>query len=184
MVGTMIKACPIEKLPNRFSLGTARCWLFSLALSISALAWAASDWPVFEGAWFTVAYPPSFTPRPSLPSPSRGEGYDSVRFVGPDGAVAFYVFAPQWGGDPVDIRPLEGKERLAEESRTEKGLVVVRWYRYERLDKAWFRSYQDKTDSLSNTRVVIGMEYRGREEYSMWRGDYERFKQSLVQYAD
>src|SRR5690242_4846750 len=53
---------------------------------------------LFRGAWFEVRAPATFVVKPSLKS-STADGYDSVEFVAPDGAVTFYVFAPQWGGE-------------------------------------------------------------------------------------
>jgi hypothetical protein len=81
---------------------------------------------VFEGAWFQVAYPADFVAVPSLPS-ATAEGYDSAFFRSPDGAVEFYVFAPQWGGQPEDIALDPGREELVLTSINQRAMLD-RWH--------------------------------------------------------
>jgi len=58
----------------------------------------------FEGAWFDILCPERFTPRVSLVSSSSGKRKAESAFFGsPGGEVEFYVFSPQWSGEPADI---------------------------------------------------------------------------------
>jgi hypothetical protein len=57
----------------------------------------------YTGAWFRIQYPSTFTVRPSLHSETTDRGYDSAFFTAPDDSVEFYVFSPQWTGEPTDI---------------------------------------------------------------------------------
>jgi transposase len=129
VVGTMVKACPIGKLPNRFSLGTARCWLFALALSISSLASAASDWPVFEGAWFTVAYPPSFTAqiRSEIKgsTPSELEGWRSAAVAALAAPEEACASPQQTRQDKRRIQELEREVKRKEKAVAETAALLV-----------------------------------------------------------
>jgi len=79
---------------------------------------------IFEGAWFQVAYPADFTVRPSLES-SSAEGYDSAFFDSPDGEVTFYVFSPQWGGEPSDIALDPDTEAMQDSTPSTEGPVTT-----------------------------------------------------------
>ena len=83
-------------------------------LSTSMLASADE----YVGAWFKVWYPDSFEVIPSMASTTAGKGVDSAFFRSPDGQVEFYIFSPQWSGEPNDIaihpsRDLEGRRGKA-----------------------------------------------------------------------
>lgn len=80
----------------------------------------------FSGAWFEVEYPETFSADNSLKSYTNSEGFDSAVFTSPDGKVQFYIFSPQWSGEPTDIKVMPG-ERIKETSEEKKnGLFVKR----------------------------------------------------------
>jgi hypothetical protein len=149
-----------------------------------AVASAEDTWPTYRGAWFEIDYPPDFSVSPSLESPSMPGERDSAFFDAPDGNASFYVYSPQWGGDPVDIRLDADAETLASESESKKGDITVRWYTITAKDGSYSRSYQDRQDDLSGVRTVIGFRFRDGQARERHRAEYERFKASLRPFAD
>lgn len=142
-----------------------------------------SGYRVFEGAWFEITYPAAFTPVPSLVS-RTAEGYDSAEFVSPDERVAFYVFSPQWGGDPVDIAVDPERETLVSERRAEQEGRTIRWFTICATDGAYCRSYQDTSAQEGSLRTVFGIRYQSEDDRLEHLGDYIRFRRSLEAYAD
>lgn len=155
-----------------------------IALALTSGCVAEEAWPTYRGAWFEVDYPPGFAVSPSIESPSLPGEHDSAFFAAPDGSVSFYVYSPQWGGEPIDIRLDDGVERLASESESKQGEVTVRWYTIRAEDGSYAESYQDRQDALSGTRTVLGVRYRDDEAREHHRAEYLRFKTSLKQFAD
>ena len=139
-------------------------------------------WLSYKGAWFEVRYPSTFKVRPSLPGSSE-EIFDSVFFTAPDTAVEFYVFSPQWNGDPSDIQ-IKGNEVLVSKTSDKRGKVTVRRVTVKARDNSYTRSFEDTEDSATNTRKVFGIKYRDQSAYNRYRQTYLTFKQSLKQFAD
>jgi hypothetical protein len=138
---------------------------------------------VFEGAWFQVAYPADFVAVPSLPS-ATAEGYDSAFFKSPDGAVEFYVFAPQWGGQPEDIALDPGREELVAERTVEGRGRTVTWRTIASKDGSYERAYQITRDTAGPSLSAVGIKYRDPTALSAHRTAYARFKQSLELWAE
>jgi hypothetical protein len=137
----------------------------------------------FRGAWFRVWAPPGFQAVPSLKSGSAESGYDSVFFRSPDRQVEFYVFSPQWSGEPTDIA-LAPNERLATTETKTSAANVVTWYSIEATDGSYVRTYQDTRSSDGSVRWVVGLKYTSKAAFDAYRADYARFKSSLTQFAD
>lgn len=140
---------------------------------------------VYKGAWFEIKYPAAFRVGPSQRS-SSGQGYDSVFFTAPDGSVEFYVFSPQWNGEPGDIE-IKASEVLVSQT-SEKGHDIngdktVRRVTVKARDNSYSRSFED-TEWDNNTRKVFGIKYRDQSAYNRHRQTYLTFKQSLTQFAD
>lgn len=155
--------------------------LFVLAC---AAAWGGQgSWPVYKGAWFSISYPPGFTVRPAQRSATSAGGYDSAFFRSPDGRVEFYIFSPQWSGEPREIELNPAIEVLVEEKRQEGKGKQVRWVTVRAKDRSYHRSWVDEITGL-NTRTVFGISYRDQKSYQDYRQDYLRFKKSLRQFAD
>ena len=148
----------------------------------------------FSGEWFDVRYPAGFTVRRSLSEKEAPEQCLSAFFTSPDGAVVFYVFSPQWNGDPTDIalKPNEVLENQSEQHRdgplqsgTTKPLytITVRQKTARAKDRSYTRSWEDKETTL-NTRRVFGFQYRNEAARLRYRPAYLAFKASLRQYGD
>ncbi|HEY3396124.1 MAG TPA: hypothetical protein VGM19_00545 [Armatimonadota bacterium] len=139
-------------------------------------------WSVYRGAWFEVRYPQGFKVAPRQKSASAA-GYDGVSFLSPDGKVEFYVFSPQWSGEPDWIKPLAGEEveDQSTETRGESQAVQVTLRgpggKYE-------RAYVDVSNATAHTRHVFGIKYRNAAAYSDYLPLYLKFKESLQQFAD
>jgi hypothetical protein len=138
---------------------------------------------VFKGAWFEITYPADFTPVPSLHG-STAEGYDSATFISPDETVSFYVYAPQWGGEPTDITldPLR-ESVVSEKMETQDGLEV-RWLTICAKDGGYCRAYQDTMAYQGSVRTTVGITYRNEEARRQYLPEYLKFRQSLQQFAD
>jgi hypothetical protein len=130
---------------------------------LPALA-AEASWPTYQGAWFAISYPAGFTVRPSQKSATRTQGYDSVFFRSPDGQVEFYVYSPQWRGDPKDIELNPASEVLVDESREQGTDKLIRRVTIRAQDHSYYKSFVDETTS-HNTRTVLGIIYRDRNAY-------------------
>ena len=137
----------------------------------------------FEGAWFQVAYPADFAVAPSLPS-TTADGFDSAFFKSPDGAVEFYVFAPQWGGEPVDIALDPEREDVVSEKTVERGGQTLTWRTIAAKDGSYERAYQITEDPAGPSLWVVGIKYRDATTLSVYRPAYVRFKDSLELRAD
>jgi hypothetical protein len=142
-----------------------------------------NNWRGYKGAWFEVKYPATFQVHPSQRSSSAG-GYDSVFFTAPDGSVEFYVFSPQWNGEPNDVEINSRNEVLVSQSSDKRGSTTVRRVTVKARDNSYTRSFEDTADSATNTRKVFGIKYRNQDAYSRNRQSYLTFKQSLRQFAD
>lgn len=138
---------------------------------------------VFQGAWFEIRYPADFTPLPSLPS-RTAEGWDSAEFLSPDGRVSFYVYAPQWGGEPADIALDSQREALVSEKRTKQNDREIRWMTICARDGSYCRAYQDTTARQGTVRTIVGIRYRDEEVRRRYLPAYLKFRHSLQQFAD
>jgi hypothetical protein len=153
----------------------------------------------YKGAWFDVAHPSTFT--------ARKEGMDEASFISPDGTVEFYVYSPQWSGDPVWYMQSQANETLESDTSTEDlnppntnqyGTTyykkVFRYITFTAKDGSYKRSLvsitagwvikPEDTDFSSKTHLVFGITYKDKASYDKYLGDYQMFKKSLVQYAD
>jgi hypothetical protein len=140
-------------------------------------------WLTYKGAWFSITYPAGFTVRPSQRSATSTQGYDSVFFRSPDGQVEFYVYSPQWMGNPREIEVNPATEILVDERKEQGNNKRLRWVTIRAKDHSYYKSFVDETTG-HNTRTVFGIIYRDRNAYQRYRQDYLIFKKSLIQYAD
>jgi hypothetical protein len=162
-------------------LVVASWWLM---FPLDGLAGEGEAWPAYKGAWFEIKYPPNFRVQPSLKSATSVKGYDSAFFLSPDQEVEFYVFSPQWSGNPTDIEMNPEQETLVSQDFEKRGDKKVRMVTVQDKTGAYKRSFIDTQDTLSNTRLVFGFKYRDQQSYNKYRQNYLRFKSSLKQFAD
>jgi hypothetical protein len=138
----------------------------------------------YKGAWFDIKYPSDFKVKPSIKSSNSTNGYDSVWFASKDGSVEFYVFSPQWNGNPVDIELKPNMEEYVARKEEKGNSKIIRFVTIRALDNTYFRSYVDTENTALNTRLVFGIKYRSQKDYDKYKQYYLDFKKSLRQYAD
>jgi hypothetical protein len=160
-----------------------------LLLSISILTNAYSEkldggWTNYSGAWFEIKYPSDFKVKPSIRSSSASQGYDSVFFLSPDDSVEFYVFSPQWNGNPVDIEIKPNTEEFVAQKEEKRNKRIVRFATIHAKDKSYIRSYVDAENTDLNTRLVFGIRYTSQKTYDKYKQLYLDFKASIRQYGD
>lgn len=144
---------------------------------------SVAKYSVYKGAWFDVEYPSNFTVKPSLKSSTSQDGYDSALFTSPDGKVQFYVFSPQWNGDPADIKLKDG-ETLKEKTEENKNTVLVKRWTIAANDGSYSRSYEERKELENNVNKIFGIRYSTKEDLDRYKEEYLHFKNSLNQYAD
>jgi len=144
---------------------------------------AGKGWPVFKGAWFAIKYPPGFTVKPGQKSRTSAHGYDSAFFISPDQQVEFYVFSPQWNGKP-EIAAASVNEIVISKDVKTKNTITITQATVKDKNNNYLRSWLDREDKLSNTRLVFGIKYKDKVSYQKYRPDYLIFKSSLRQFAD
>lgn len=159
-----------------------------------------SEMATYEGHWFTVKYPKEFTASPTTPmaefrSVQQEEGTptrtfvdtDEATFTSPEGEVVFYVFSPQWGGEP-DYLLVKDTEKLVEEKMSEEGKdgdkKTLKWGIIAAKDGSYTRSYLSTKMYDDTVHYVVGIQYEDQAAYDDYKEEYEAFKKSLVQYAD
>ena len=134
----------------------------------------------FKGAWFDIEYPDTFKAENSLRSSTNS---DSAIFTSADGKVQFYVFSPQWSGEPTDIKVKAGEKISATSEEKKNGLFVKRWT-VEANDGSYSRAYEETSENVSHTNKVFGIKYASKADLERYREEYLHFKNSLIQYAD
>jgi hypothetical protein len=164
---------------------------------------SAGKWRRYLGGMFSVYYPPDFKVRAGMLS---GWGPDSAFFTSPDKSVEFYVFSPQWDGEPEDIFLKPATEKLiAEKTIKEKKKLYPedpqsKTQRYSRIirvsikakDGSYTRAYEDilvndgesEEEAWFVSRRAFGIKYTNQKAYNKYKKSYLKFKQSLEQYAD
>lgn len=145
---------------------------------------AAAQTKTFRGAWFPIKYPADFTAKGSLASSTSDEddAFDSATFTSPDGTVSFYVYSPQWNGDPTDIDLKPGEKECSRSISRGKGGQTVTFWTIVAKNGRYSRSYQSTRQG--DTMHVIGIRYTTQKAYDKYKKQYLAFKASLEQYAD
>ena len=149
------------------------------------------DWLIYRGPWFDIEYPRSFRPLAFDRAPGavnvKTFDRDGISFGSPEGAVEFYVYSPQWSGDPSWVRPAPG-EREIERSVSTEGAgperKLLTWVTIAGPGNAWKRSYVQIRQPDLNTEWYFGFRYQDAAAYAAYRPAYLHFRSSLVQYAD
>lgn len=140
----------------------------------------------YKGAYFEIKYPADFKAQPlnaSKPSESS-----AATFTSPDGAMTFYVFSPQWGGDAPGIA-LDTTKETETSRKTEKGKSsgvegTFTWTTIATNDKSYTRTYQDFLANDKSIHWVIGMKFASDAALQKHKAAYAAFKASLRQLAD
>lgn len=145
----------------------------------------------FNGNWFRIFYPSNFMASPTSPTRKVETGTiietDEAYITSPDGTVEFFVFSPQWSGDPIDYLVQQPNEKTVSRSEDKADsddpfAVSHNWVTYEDKDGQYTRSYHSlRTES---THRVFGVKYTNRKMYKKYKAAYLAFKRSLQQFAD
>ncbi len=152
----------------------------------------------YTGEWFKVSYPANFS--------AKKEGPDEASFTSPQGDVHFYVYSPQWSGDPVSYLNALPTEKVESDTSTptitpftnQYGTTydkkITRYITFVAKDGSYKRSLvsitagsvtsPDSEDYASKTHMVFGIKYKDQVTYDTYLNQYLAFKKSLVQYAD
>ena len=100
-----------------------------------------SQTKTFKGAWFEVDYPSNFKVQPSMKSATSENGVESAFFTSPDKSVQFYVFSPQWAGQPSDIS-LRSNEKISSSKTSNTGGKITKWWTIKAKDGSYTRAYE------------------------------------------
>lgn len=145
----------------------------------------------YNGEWFTVKYPSNFHASPLAPT-RKMDAYtyvetDEATFVSPDGTVEFFIYSPQWSGDPKSyLEPMEN-ERI-ESDKTEAATsddayaITHQWVSFVDKEGKYTRSFHSRKSEV--THLVFGVKYTTIKDYERYKAAYMAFKKSVVQFAD
>jgi len=143
----------------------------------------------YNGEWFTIDYPTSFTAQPDGPIEKQEEYTyiitDEARFTSPDGKVEFFVYSPLWSGEPKDYIEVADNEELVSDKTTPEEVApenVHRWVSVKAKDGSYQRAFYSK--KTMSTHKVFGIKYTDQEAYDKYKAAYTDFKDSLLQYSD
>ena len=98
--------------------------------------------------------------------------------------MSFYVYAPQWGGEPTDITLDPQREALFSEKRTAQSDQEIRWSTICAKNGDYCRAYQETMTHQGSIRTTLGIKYRDEEARQHYLQDYLNFRHSLRQFAD
>ena len=156
----------------------------------------------YDGNFFSVLYPISFTAIPAMNHEISGyfARTDEATFKSPDGKVEFFVYSPLWSGRPKDYLKPAPNEVLASEDAKKgfkknkyRNYTLTRWATFKAKDGAYLRSYvaqracHDDGESSSFNDCVFktfGFKYTDQKAYKQYKPAYLKFKKSLEQSAD
>lgn len=156
----------------------------------------AADYVRFKGAWFDIDYPRGWKAKASiLEIAGHSDSAESTFFESPSGDAEFYVFSPQWNGDPKDIQWNSQREILVSHHVERASRVkinngnylyngVANWYTVRAKDNSYVRSWMDLEDKSLNVRHVFGFKYRNASVYKKYQAQYAHFRRSLEQFSD
>lgn len=155
---------------------------------------------LYKGSWFDVKYPQTFSAAPNAPTTTyNGQTFvqtDEATFTSPDGSVEFFVYSPQWSGNPKTYLAVLPTEELVNETVQEtpetstSQSARTRWVTIKAKDGSYYRSSVSiqkrllENSDASELHHVFGIKYRDAAAYETYKAAYASFKQSLRQYAD
>ena len=152
---------------------------------------------LFRGDYFDIAYPENFTPWKF--SQKDNTDYfmtDEAYFESPEGDVEFYVYSPQWSGEPREyLKVPESEILLSTRSETVReaeregqyGDKIVKWMTVKSRDGSYLRSIlsiREQVGTGSELHHVFGIKYKNESSLARYREEYLAFKSSLRQYSD
>lgn len=160
--------------------------LLSAAWMCRAQGAAEERQATYKGAWFEINYPANF--KAHALDAAKPKQSNAATFTSHDGAMEFYIFSPQWGGDAPGIALLPATEveisRKSEKGKSSGVEGVYTWSTVSAKDKSYTRVFQDFLAADGSIHWVIGMKYKSDTALQRYKSQYARFKASLRQLAD
>jgi len=147
-----------------------------LAVALLFSIQATAQFNLFGGAGFEVSSPNTFRAIGSQRSPEKN-GYESVFFTSPDGAVEFYIFSPINKGVPNDI-DVKINEKISPIQLTSGKMVSARFWTITAKDNSYTRAYHESIDSKTASNWIVGIKYKSQAAYNKYKNDYLAFKKS------
>ncbi len=147
-------------------------------MGLSALVIPLED---YQGQWFGVEYPVSFTSRPQGPKDEKGRIVtDEAYFMSTDGKVELYVYAPLEEGTSGYTKVLESEE-IVNSVEEKLGANTYVELTIQSKDKAYSRTFMAiKSPTVDGAmQSVLGMTYKTQDAYKQYKDVYERFGSSL-----
>jgi hypothetical protein len=146
----------------------------------------------YRGNWFDIDVPAGFIARPtdSIVPDELVYNTDEAFFTSPDASVEFYIYSPQWSGEPSYTSVADDEvmvDTTSKEEQKDTGLTRTTWTTVKAKDNSYERSFvsiRSQIDTGSEVHHVFGIRYKTKADYDRFKADYEAFKNSLVQYAD
>jgi hypothetical protein len=144
----------------------------------------------YMGNWFEIIYPSDFIASPTEPLTVWEEiSYietDEASFSSPEGEVEFFVFSPQWDGEPKDYLDIRENEELLDEKTSQDEIYLITEKLFKEKSGLYFRKAESIRETLGDTKLhhVFGIKYKSEEDFEKYEQAYESFKASLVQFAD
>lgn len=146
--------------------------------------------PKYTGNWFEINYPKDFAPSPTEPLQVWEDiSYietDEAYFLSPDQSVEFFVYSPQWDGEPKDYLMAKENEEIFSEEKTEEENIVKTETIFKEKNAEYFRKALSTRETLGDTKLhwVFGIKYVNEDALANYEEDFNKFKESLVQFAD
>lgn len=158
------------------------------------------DFTLFKGSWFDIKYPQNFIAKPNASTIIDNEqtyiDTDEAYFTSPDKTVEFFVYSPQWGGNPDTYLKVKPSEELINE-KTEQtkeselpdqyGNKTIHSVTIKAKDNSYYRSFvsiKEQAGTGNDLHHVFGIKYKDSEYYEKYKEAYIAFQDSLEQYAD
>jgi hypothetical protein len=117
-----------------------------------------------------------------MKSATGGKGFDSAFFTSQDNKIEFYIYSPQWSGEPTDVALKPDTEKLISTKTVKAKDKTTTWTTISAKNGSYTRFLLDTKDS--STRKVFGIKYTDTKTLAKYKKSYQKFKESLVQYAD
>lgn len=98
--------------------------------------------------------------------------------------MSFYIYAPQWGGEPVDVVLDPQTEYLVEEvSEVQNGRITNK-VKICTKGETSCRIIHDVIDQEGSIRTTLAIKYSDDEVRRQYQQDYLKFQLSLQQFTD
>ena len=160
----------------------------------------------YVGAWFRISYPSDFVAQQVGTHVTKDGKTDEATFTSPDGSIQFYIYSPQWSGNPESYMRALPTETIESDTSTstitsstnQNGTTytkkVTRYVTFVATDGSYKRALVSVVAGIvtspvseeyaSETHTVFGIKYTDQSTYAKYLDAYLAFKKTLVQYAD